>query len=158
MPLVKLITNMKVRCRHQPQSHRSAGQRCYRCKSGPRDYFLPIPVLTTTSANMTFKMLPGSKQFDSNSRALMLDDGTSDCITNDKGDFIEPPKRVDHKVRGIKVLKNPSSLSSRSPALRGSLMLLDYPGVFSLRLLVYMYLSQLMRTFTNYLKCIVISS
>ena len=27
-----------------------------------------------------------------------------------------------------------------------------------LRLLVYMYLSQLMRTFTNYLKCIVISS
>ena len=29
---------------------------------------------------------------------------------------------------------------------------------FLLRLLVYMYLSQLMRTFTNYLKCIVISS
>ena len=27
-----------------------------------------------------------------------------------------------------------------------------------LRLLVYMYLSKLMRTFTNYLKCIVISS
>ena len=27
-----------------------------------------------------------------------------------------------------------------------------------LRLLVYMYLSQLMRTFTNYVKCIVISS
>ena len=32
----------------------------------------------------------------------MLDDGTSACITNDKGDFIEPPKRVDRKVRGIK--------------------------------------------------------
>ena len=32
----------------------------------------------------------------------MVDDGTSACITNDKGDFIEPPKRVDHKVGGIK--------------------------------------------------------
>ena len=61
----------------------------------------------------------------------MLNDGASACITNDKGDFIEPPKRVDHKVRGIKVLKNPSFLSSRSPVLRGSLMLLDCPGVFS---------------------------
>ena len=26
----------------------------------------------------------------------------SACITNDKDDFIEPPKCVDHKVRGIK--------------------------------------------------------
>ena len=24
------------------------------------------------------------------------------CITNDKNDFIEPPKRVDRKVKGIK--------------------------------------------------------
>ena len=32
------------------------------------------------------------------------------------------------------------------------------PGIFSERLLVYVYLSQLMRTFTNYLKCIVFSS
>ena len=47
-------------------------------------------------------MPPASKQFDSDSRALMLDAGASACITNDKGDFIEPPKRVDHKVRGIK--------------------------------------------------------
>ena len=32
----------------------------------------------------------------------MLDDGASACITNDKDDFIKPPKRVDRKVRGIK--------------------------------------------------------
>ena len=32
----------------------------------------------------------------------MLDDGASACITNDKKDFIEPPSRVNRKVRGIK--------------------------------------------------------
>ena len=32
----------------------------------------------------------------------MLDDGASACITNDKDDFIEPPKFVVRKVRGIK--------------------------------------------------------
>ena len=32
----------------------------------------------------------------------MLDDGASACITNDKLDFIEPPKRADHKAKGIK--------------------------------------------------------
>ena len=31
----------------------------------------------------------------------MLDNGASACITNDKDDFVEPPKRVDCKVRGI---------------------------------------------------------
>ena len=36
------------------------------------------------------------------SQALMLHDGASACITNDKDDYIEPPKCVDHKVRGIK--------------------------------------------------------
>ena len=48
------------------------------------------------------KSPPGGKKFDSDSRALMLDDGALACITNDKDDFIEPPKRVDRKVRGIK--------------------------------------------------------
>ena len=33
---------------------------------------------------------------------LMLHDGASACITNDAHDFIEPPKRVDKKVKGIK--------------------------------------------------------
>ena len=58
--------------------------------------------MTTTWGNGTFKTPQGSRQFDSDSRALMLDDGTSACITNDKGDFIEPPMKVNCKVRGIK--------------------------------------------------------
>ena len=45
---------------------------------------------------------PSGRQFDSDSRALMLDDGASACITNDKGDFIEPPTKVNRKVGGIK--------------------------------------------------------
>ena len=45
---------------------------------------------------------PSQSIFDSDAQALMLDDGASACITNDKEDFIEPPKRVDKKVKGIK--------------------------------------------------------
>ena len=58
--------------------------------------------MSTTWANRTPKIPPGRQQLDSNSRSLMLDDGASACITNDKGDCIEPPKRVDRKVKGIK--------------------------------------------------------
>ena len=43
---------------------------------------------------------PGT--FDSDSQALMLDDGALACITNDKNDFIEPLQWVDRKVKGIK--------------------------------------------------------
>ena len=46
--------------------------------------------------------LPSQGTFDSDAQALMLDDGASACITNDKDDFIVPPKRVDMKVKGIK--------------------------------------------------------
>ena len=58
--------------------------------------------MTTTWANRSPKMTMLGKQFDSDSQALMLDDGASACITNDKDNFIEPPKRVDRKVNGIK--------------------------------------------------------
>ena len=101
-PLVKMITNRKVCCRYRPRGHRSTGQRCYRRKKCPRDYYCSIPIMTITWANRTSKAPPGGKQFNSDSRALMLNDGALACITNDKGDFIEPPKRVDRKVRGIK--------------------------------------------------------
>ena len=103
-PLVKTLTNMKVRHRYQPQGHRSTGPRQFRHKKVPWDPLLrdSIPVMTTTWANSTFKTPPGSRQFDSDSRTLRLDDGASACITNDKGDFIEPPKKVNRKVRGIK--------------------------------------------------------
>ena len=43
-----------------------------------------------------------SGTFNSDLQVVMLDDGTSACITNNKSDFIEPPKRVDRKVKGIK--------------------------------------------------------
>ena len=46
--------------------------------------------------------MPSQGTFDSNAEALMLDDGASACITNNKEDFIEPPKYVDRKVKGIK--------------------------------------------------------
>ena len=58
--------------------------------------------MTTTWASGKAKVPPGGKQFDSDSRALMLDDRAMACITNDKDDFIERPKGVDRKVRGIK--------------------------------------------------------
>ena len=41
---------------------------------------------------------------------------------------------------------------------QGILSFSSFSCYLLLRLLVYMYLSQLMRTFTNYLKCIIISS
>ena len=92
-----------MRRRHRTQGHRSAGPRRRRHKKVPQDllHHDPIPVMTTTWANGTSDTPPGC-QFDSDSRALMLDDGASACITNDKGDFIEPPTKVNRKVRGIK--------------------------------------------------------
>ena len=58
--------------------------------------------MTTTWVNGISKSPPLAKQFDSDSQALMLDNGASACITNNKDDFIKPPKCVDRKVRGIK--------------------------------------------------------
>ena len=55
--------------------------------------------MTTTWASDN-NATPG--MFDSDSQALMLDDGASVCITNDKNDFIETPQRVDRRVKGIK--------------------------------------------------------
>ena len=45
---------------------------------------------------------PLGRQFDSDSLTLMIDDGASACITKDKGYFIEPPTKVNRKIRGIK--------------------------------------------------------
>ena len=101
-PLFKTITEIKVRRRYSTQGHRSAGPRRRRHKKVPRDrlYNDSILVMTTTWANGTSNTPPG-RQFDSDSRALMLDEGASACITNDKGAFIEPPTKVNRKVRGI---------------------------------------------------------
>ena len=58
--------------------------------------------MTSMWSNRNKNTLKQGKQFDSDSQALMLDDGMSDCTTNDKDDFIEPPKYINCKVRGIK--------------------------------------------------------
>ena len=58
--------------------------------------------MTTTWSNPGASTRPPARQFDSDSHDLMLDDGASACITNCKEDFVEPPKRVDRKVKGIK--------------------------------------------------------
>ena len=59
--------------------------------------------MTTTWAS---ERTPSQRSFDSDSQALMLDDRASACITNDKEDFIEPPKCVVRKVKGIKLHAN----------------------------------------------------
>ena len=106
-PLDSIIANLKVRRRRHTRGARRVGPRRFKYKTVPphvpRDQASPksIPVMTTTWSNGTTDIPPG-RQFDSDSQALMLDDGASACITNDKRDFIEPPTRVNRKVRGIK--------------------------------------------------------
>ena len=106
-PLDSIITNLKVRRRRHTRGARRVGPRRFNYKTVlphvPWDQASPksIPVMTTTWSNGTTDIPPG-RQFDSDSQALMLDDGASACITNDKRDFIEPPTRVNRKVRGIK--------------------------------------------------------
>ena len=106
-PLVSTITKLRVRRRRHIQGARRMGPRRFRYKKVPpevpRDLSSQkcIPVMTTTWTNGTSDIPPG-QQFDSDSQALMLDDGASACITNDKRDFIEPLTRVYRKVRGIK--------------------------------------------------------
>ena len=58
--------------------------------------------MTTMWANDWTKTPALGRQFDSDSQNLMLDDGMSACITNDIDNFIELPKCVDRKVKGIK--------------------------------------------------------
>ena len=102
-PLYKAINTMKVRRKYHPRGLRSAGPRRCWSRKVPRErlHHNSIPAMTTTWAHGVSKTPPG-RQFDSDSRALMLDDGASACITNDKSDFIEPPTKVNRKVRGIK--------------------------------------------------------
>ena len=101
-PLVTAIMRLKIRRRQRRHRSQRAGPRRRRYMKVPRDHILhdSIPVMTTTWEDNVSK--PLGKQFDSDSRTLMIDDGASACITNDKGDFIEPPKKVNRKVRGIK--------------------------------------------------------
>ena len=85
---------MKVQRKYHAQGPRIAGPRHRWYKKVPWDCLLhdPIPVMTTTWEDGISKTSLG-RQFDSDSRTLMIDDGASACITNDKGDFTEPPRK-----------------------------------------------------------------
>ena len=100
-PISDAINTLKAHHKYQTIGFQSARPRRRRKKKVPlaRLHRDTIPAMTTTWA--TGETPPG-RQFDSDSRALMLDDGASACITNDKGDFIEPPTKVNRKVRGNK--------------------------------------------------------
>ena len=96
--ITKGINNLKVQRRRRPP-------RLYKFRFRPRRKKHKVVLqaaltgMTTTWAQDN-NTSPG--MFDSDSQALMLDDGASACITNDKNDFTEPPRRVDRRVKGIK--------------------------------------------------------
>ena len=96
-----MITNIKVRRRYQPQRTRT----CFKHTRQKRQRLVSLPQVTnmmsTWSTNQRSTTRAPARQFDSDSHDLMLDDGASACITNCKEDFVEPPKRVDRKVKGI---------------------------------------------------------
>ena len=89
---------MKVRRRYHPPKLRYTGQRP-KHKKGKHVLRAALTGMTTTWSNEHIAL---SDTFDSDVQTLMLDDGASACIMNDTNDFIEPPKRVDRKVKGIK--------------------------------------------------------
>ena len=92
------IDNIKVR-RH----YRTLGLpfNSYRHRRKKRK-LLPQASVTSMTTTWDSRRSPSQGIFDSDAQTLMLDDGASACITNDKDDFIGPPKRVDKKVKGIK--------------------------------------------------------
>ena len=97
--IIAQVDNVKCRRRYRPSLPFNA----YRHRRKKRKM---VPPTTMTGMTMTWDSnsspSPSQGIFDSDSQALMLDDGASACITNNKDDFIEPPKRVDKKVKGIK--------------------------------------------------------
>ena len=92
------IKNLKVRRRYHPPRLYYTGQRTKR-KKGKYTMQTDITGMTTTWEN---ERNAPSGSFDSDSQALMLDDGASACITNNFKDFTDPPKWADRKVKGIK--------------------------------------------------------
>ena len=92
------ISNRKVQRHYQTPGLLYSRHR-HRRKKGKPILNATLTGITTTWAG---ERKPSQGTFDSDLQALMLDDGTLACTTNDKEDFIEPPKRVDRKVKGIK--------------------------------------------------------
>ena len=97
----KMIMNIKTRRRYRPHQPRTCGRRT-RQKKQRSVAFTQVINMTSTWSNQWPAPRAHARQFDSDSYKLMLDDGASACITNCKDDFVEPPKDVDRKVKGIK--------------------------------------------------------
>ena len=101
LAMTKIITNLRVLHRYQPQCHHICGHH-YRQKKLRRVPFTAATCMTSTRPNGWTRPQARDKKFDSDSQTLMINDGASACITNCMDDFIEPPKRVERKVKGIK--------------------------------------------------------
>ena len=67
-------------------------------ETAPSNYYTDTNMTSTWANPWSVPRVP-ARQFDSEMHDLMLDDGASACITNCKEDFVEPPKRVDWKVK-----------------------------------------------------------
>ena len=92
------IGNIKVRSHYRPPGLRYSGPRYWQSKKRLVQHAVLTGMTTTWDSGHT----SSQGTFNSDAQALMLDDGASACITNDKEDFVEPPKRVDRKVKRIK--------------------------------------------------------
>ena len=120
---------------------------------------------TTTSANRTTatatssipsRSLPSCRK----SSEFLVNNGTKDptprkqqrCAPLHDAALCTRPGAYKHRV------ENSNTRLLLISCSQGILSSSSFSCYLLLRLLVYMYLSQLMRTFTNYLKCIVISS
>ena len=89
---------MKIKRRSRPLKLRYTGYRPKR-KKGKHALRAPLTGMTTTWSSEQIAPLG---TFDSDAQTLMLEDRASACIMNDINDFIQPPKRVDKMVKGIK--------------------------------------------------------
>ena len=85
--ITKGINKLKVQRRRRPPGLYNYSFRPWRKKYKARPQ-ASLTGMTTTWAQDN-NASPG--MFDSDSQALMLDDGASACITNDMNDFTEPP-------------------------------------------------------------------
>ena len=99
--LEKTILNMKVRRSYRPPKPWTYDRRT-RQKKHRHALLAQVTNMTSTWFNRGAFTRPPARQFDSDSHDMMLDDGASASITNCEDDFVEPPKRVNRKVKGIK--------------------------------------------------------
>ena len=95
---------------------------------------------------------------DDDSQDSSDDDDTSHDNSDDDFDLTELDDDTNEGILDNFIVENLNTRLLLISCSQGILSFSSFSCYPLLRLFVYMYLSQLMRTFTNYLKCIVISS